>query len=384
MNILFDIRSLSDKNITGVGFYTLHLLDNLLKIDKENQYFLFINHLRGISPLLREKLLKWKKENNVKILTLNYPSKFLNFLLKFKFIKLDEFLSKRAAVSFDLYVASNINYLNLSETIKYVLTVHDLSFVYFPEFFNLKQRLWHRFVNYKKLYQRADHIFAVSDNTKLDLLDLGIDAKKVQTMPLAVDYKSFANLDLHHPNFQHLREKYKLPARFVLFMGTLEPRKNLELLLEAYRLLRSERPDLKLLLAGQSTAHSRKLLKSYQDLADSVFLLNYIDEADKKYLYALADLLVYPSFYEGFGLPPLEAMAAGCSVIVGRNSALLENFAQYLPTTDVHSAAELKELICYTIDNKKFYQEKISKINWDDFSWENYAKKYLEKLCALV
>ena len=213
--------------------------------------------------------------------------------------------------------------------------------------------------------------------------DLKINKNKIEKISLGVNYKDFANLDKNHPNFQHIKDKYNLPEKYLLFMATLEPRKNLELVLESFCLLQNENSALYLVLAGQQTSHSRKLLKRYKNLSDKILVLNYLDEADKKYLYALAQVMLYPSFYEGFGLPPLEAMAANCPVIVGRNSALLENFAEYLPTVDVHSAAELKDLICYTIDNRVYYQEKMVKIDWLEFSWENYAKKYLKKICEL-
>lgn len=379
MNILFDLRPLAGENLTGIGFYGLNLLKNLLKTDKNNKYFLFIDNLRNTNILLKKHLIKWKKLDNVEVVVLDYPSKIFNFLLLFKFIKLDKFIAKKLNINFDLYIATNINYLNLSSDIKFILTVHDLSFFYFPEFLTFKEKIWHKLVKYEQLYQRADKIIAVSDNTKLDLESLGVEKDKIKTLKLPIDFEYFKNIDEEQAN--KIKKQYKLPNKYLLFLATLGARKNLSLVLESFVLLVDDYPDLKLVLAGSETKYSKKLLKKYEFLSDKIIKLGYFSENDKKYLYYWAEMLLYPSFYEGFGLPPLEALATDCPVIVGRNSALLENFAKYVSTVDVHNVAELKELICYTMNNKEAVLAKSQKIKWQEYSNKNYINNYLKYIC---
>lgn len=381
MNILFDIRTLGDKHLTGVGFYTFNVLEKLLKKDRDNRYFLFMNKSKAIDSDIQNKLLDFEKKYNAKILRLNYPNKIFNLLVKLKLIKIDELLSKKFKIHFDLYFAPNINYINISDKIKLILTVHDLSFVLFPEFFNFKQRLWHKIINYRKLYQRADKILAVSGNTKLDLMDLKINSEKIKVIKLGINKKRFEiNNSL---KLEEIKKKYDLKNNYILFLGTLEPRKNIQLVLAAFKKVLKDNPELELLLVGRNTNYSRKLLVEYSELKDKIKILNYIEDKDKKYLYNLALLTVYPSIYEGFGLPVLEAMACNCPVIVGRNSSLLENFADFVSTVDIENSEELKDLICYTIDNREEYIERLNKINWQDYSWENYADEFLKMIKTL-
>jgi len=375
MNILFDIRTLGDKNLTGVGFYTLNVLENLLKKDRENRYFLFLNKSKAISRKIQNKLKEFEKSDQVKILKLNYPNKLFNFLIKFKFITLDKFLSKKFELQFDLYFATNINYINLSDKIKFVLTVHDLSFILFSEFFNLKQKLWHRFVNYKKLYQRANIILSVSENTKQDLIDLNIPEEKIKIINLGINKEYFESVDILR--IQEIKKKYNLDENYILFLGTLEPRKNIKLILAAFKQVLFEKPSLKLVLTGKMTRYSRKLLRRYDDIKENIRIFDYLTLDEKKVFYSLAQLTVYPSFYEGFGLPVLESISCNCPIVIGRNSALLENFSNVALTVDVENVEELKDLICYTIKNRKRLVERLNKINWQDYSWENYAIQFL-------
>ena len=381
MNILFDIRTLGDKHLTGVGFYTFNVLENLLKKDRENRYFLFMNKSKAIDSDIQNKLLDFEKKYNAKILRLNYPNKIFNLLVKLKLIKIDELLSNKFKINFDLYFAPNINYINISDKIKLILTVHDLSFVLFPEFFNFKQRLWHKIINYRNLYQRADKILAVSGNTKLDLMDLKINSEKIKVIKLGINKKDFETSSSLES--ETIKKKYNLKNDYILFLGTLEPRKNIKLVLAAFKKVSKENPELELLLVGRNTNYSRDLLDEYSELEDTIKILNYIEDKDKKYLYNLALLTVYPSIYEGFGLPVLEAMACDCPVIVGRNASLLENFADFVSTVDIENSEELKDLICYTINNREQFVERLNKINWQEYSWENYADEFLKMIKAL-
>ncbi len=204
-----------------------------------------------------------------------------------------------------------------------VLTVHDLIYHLFPEH--------HKPLNYyylnltMPLYcRRADAIIAVSQSTRSDLIaHYGIDPGKV-----SVVYEAAA------PHFrpasaQHVarvRAGYDLPERFVLHVGTLEPRKNLSRLVDAFCVLRRDVPDARLVLVGAKGWLYEGFFRRLEDLGlqDSVQLLGYVPDADLPAVYSAATVCVLPSVYEGFGLPVLEAMACGVPVACSRAASLPE------------------------------------------------------------
>ncbi len=207
-----------------------------------------------------------------------------------------------------------------------VLTVHDLTVHLFPESHPLKRRLRHRLL--PSLCRRSARIIADSMTTKADIVrHYRIAEDKIDVVYLAAG-------DEFHPirdetELDLVRKRYALPKSFVLFVGTLEPRKNLPTLLKAMgQLARSgfKRPlvvagsgDPRYVAALQQLARSQGL-----ELEEDVVFTGYVDDLDLPALYTLSDLFVYPSLYEGFGLPPLEAMACGAPVLLSHNSSLCE------------------------------------------------------------
>lgn len=173
MNIGVDIRSLLEKERSGVGEYTLQLLNAVFDADKNNQYFLFYNSWKNVDGLLP---LKWKNLPNVKFCGFRWPNKLLNFCFKFlSWPKIDLMIKdKRQKIkeSIDVFFIPNLNFATLSRGVKKIITVHDLSFERYPRFFSWKRRLWHWFVNPKKLIRGCNKIIAVSENTKKDLVEV--------------------------------------------------------------------------------------------------------------------------------------------------------------------------------------------------------------------
>jgi glycosyltransferase involved in cell wall biosynthesis len=205
-----------------------------------------------------------------------------------------------------------------------VITVHDLNFLYYPQFLTAESR---RYYNGKIAWavRRADHILADSRVTKTDLVSmLGVEPEKITVVHLAAD-------PTYHPlaedEARRVAAKYGLEPGYPLFVGTLEPRKNLPGLLQAYRLLRDARTtDEPLVLVGGKGWLYDEIFERVEalHLTEHVRFLHDVPNADLPGLYAAAGLLTTPSFYEGFGLPALEAMSFGTPVVVSDRASLPE------------------------------------------------------------
>lgn len=364
-----------DARYSGVSEYTLNLMENILKLDSENDYRLFYNSARDI----KNRMPDFGGYPNVKVIKFSYPNKILNYFC-FKFLnfpKMDKFLGA------DIFFMPHINFISLAGS-KKVLTVHDLSFLRYKNFFSWRKNFWHSMVNIKKLVNKFDKIIAISENTKNDIMELcGVDSRKVEIAHSGIgsEFRVIKN----DANLSRVKSKYELGEKFILFLGTVEPRKNIEGLILAYNQLRFSAPELrdyKLVIAGGRGWRSGGIYRRWEKspYKEDIKFLDYIDRNDKPCLYNLASLFVYPSFYEGFGFPPLEAMACGVPVIASFSSSLPEVCGSAALLLDPHDADGMARGMREILSNGKLRSEYISQglKRAKDFSWENTAKKYLE------
>lgn len=250
----------------------------------------------------------------------------------------------------------------LSNTgIKTVLTIHDLIFKRYPSFFPWVDR---QFYTWKCQYscQQADLILAISESTKRDLLHYyNLPPEKIKVLYQACEASYY---DLKAPNFAPLQQKYQLPQDFLLFVGTLEPRKNLSLLLRAHALLPKEQ-QLPIVVVGRG-----QLPPEYNTAMPVYWLDSVSTTQDLQTLYQTAKALIYPSLYEGFGLPIVEALLCKTPVIAAQSSSLPEAGGPHSLYVPPHDAAACAQAISRVLTEPNLVAEMRQK------GWEYAQQKF--------
>jgi len=262
-----------------------------------------------------------------------------------------------------------------------VFTIHDLIFRFFPEY-HLPLNRWYLGLMLPRFMRRADAIIAVSENTRRDVTRLmGIPAEKIHVIYEGV-HPSFRPLAAREL-LERVRAQYQLPARFILFFSTLEPRKNLTTLLDAYAaLLRQHAETPPLVVAGRKGWLYQDTLRHIQTLglAERVRMTDWIAHDDVPALLNLADVFVYPSLYEGFGLPPLEALACGVPVISSNAASLPEVVGDAGILFEPRDTAALTRALARVLSDDALRQElRASGLKQAArFTWERAARATLQ------
>ncbi len=310
MRIGIDARLLGGQ-FTGDRTYWRGLLSGLAAIDGENQYFLYMREPFAEAPLA---------------LPANFHSKIVPGASdrRWSFVDLPDAAKRdRVDVMHVQYTVSPFFSMPV------VTTIHDITFKLFPELFTSKDRILLN-LTVPLAIKKARRVIAVSESTKRDILRAypGTPTSKVVSTPLAAG-PEFRPLEAHEKESANdmLNHRYGIGNEpFVLAVGVLQPRKNLAMLLHAFRVARflAKLPH-KLVITGKKGWMSAEIEAAIGNASsDEVLFTGYVPDDHLPLLYGCADLMCYPSLYEGFGLPPLEAMACGCPVLVSNTSSLPE------------------------------------------------------------
>jgi len=380
LTIDIDIRVLAKGTRTRIEKYDLNHLPRLLSLEKKIKYKLFYNAFRKV------KLnYSWLELPNVELKEFKYPNRALDsFIQLFKWPKIDRFLG-----NIDIFFSPHFLPVALPERCKRIITFHDLSFEHHSQLFSSSRKLWHFLTFPKSQAKKADKIIADSFSTKEDLIKIyKINPDKIEVIPLGIS-KSFKPIDKHDPQLEKVREKYGLSKNFILYFGTIEPRKNLILLIKAFEALKKGAgiADLKLVIAGAKGWLYKDIFEKVESskFKEDIIFTGIIDARDKLYLYNLASLFVYPSFFEGFGFPPLEAMACGVPTIVSNSSSLPEVVGNGAIMVDPYNVGELAFVIKEIFEDKDLREDLIKKgLNQaKKFDWNKTAKQVLEIFCNM-
>jgi glycosyltransferase involved in cell wall biosynthesis len=259
-----------------------------------------------------------------------------------------------------------------------VVSFMDLSFLRYPRAFNRGNRVYLTTMA-RAAVRRADHLLAISEHTRQDLIHLlGADPARVTVTYCGVDA---AFRPLPEPEVRAYRARRELPDEFILYLGTLEPRKNVPRLLDAYARLRRRGPAPPLVIAGGRgwghTAVDARL--EALGLTDSVRFLGFVPTAELPLCYNAAGVFVYPSLYEGFGLPPLEALACGTPVVASTASSLPEALGDAALLVDPRDSVALADALDVSL-NDRALRDRLRAAGPDQarrFSWRRMAEQTL-------
>lgn len=262
---------------------------------------------------------------------------------------------------------------------KYVCTIHDLTPLLFPQWHPHWRSFYSRLA-FPRLMVNADQIIADSYHTKKDIVTYyHIPENKISVIPLGAspEYRPLADRQV-----EPVREKYHLNNPFILYVGNLEPRKNIPTLIRAFYRCRKKRPDLRLVIVGKRGWMYQEIFRMLGNLGlgDYVHFLDYVQAEDLPALYNAAEMFVYIPFYEGFGLPVLEAMQCGTPVITSSTSSLPEIVGEGGIMVDPKDVIGLGEKINMLGGDMNARKEN-SRYNLSrcrEFSWEKCAWQTLE------
>ena len=354
-----------DEYISGVDYYSLGLIESLLSLDTDNQYVVYTN-----SPYLLNQYTD--RFTNLKIYSIN--SKTRGTRIFFEHFRLP-FLVKKHKLNL-LHCPHYITPL-VKLGIPYVVTVHDTFALDNPEWCKLSNRL-----NYKLFMPRtsfkADAIIAVSKQTCQKIIKHNPQSDPSVIYPGIDDCFNTGIDQLKH---QKVKTKYKLPERYFLYVGNIEPKKNIINLLKAYKLLKSRQIEHKLVIVGKRTWNQGNVWDYIHAnfKPKDIVLTGYADRDDLPYIYQLAQACVSPSLSEGFGFPALEAMRCGTPVIASPVGILKELPSETycrIDPTDVTDIA-LKLLSMIARDNTIQMQIDLALKETRRFSWQKCAAETL-------
>ncbi len=353
MNIVIDIRALTNTRLSGVGRYIYNSIQHILTQDRENTYYLISTGLKDVPKAWLDF-----KYDNIHHIHWHFSNKLFNIRTA---LGIGPDLIKKIPVKVDLFWLPNINFFKFNKNVPTILTIHDLSFLHSTQFYSLKRRWWHKLVNVRCLVERADNIIAVSENTKRDIMRFfTVDEDKI-----TVIYPGVMVEEMNQEKARALTAKFELKDKYFVYVGTLEPRKNINTIIAAFDRFYKEHLNYELVIVGAKGWIYQNILRSIAK-RPYVHYLNYVDGSEKDALYYLSQALIWPSFYEGFGFPPLEASYHKTPVITSYKTSLPEIMKNQAFYVDPYNVSDVYNVMTDLIDDKNlnsFARENIDKLS---------------------
>jgi len=355
--------------LTGIGRYTLEISKRLRKDEYFEYYYFYGFHSREL--LLDTKESKLKK---LKQLLKSTP------LLKKITRKVINLVSKLIPRKYDLYWQPNFIPNETIQAKKIVTSVHDFSFILYEKY-HPKERIEHFKKYFFKNIYFSDAIITGSYYSKSEILErLDFKDEDVHVIYHGIDHQIFRLYD-------NIRLDFDLPDKFLLSVGSIEPRKNLIGLLEAYsRLSDAIKQEYKLVLVGFKGWENQEIMRLIEQNQENIIYLGFITDEELAKVYNLATIFVFPSFYEGFGLPIIEAFACGTPVVSSNATSLPEVGADAVVYCDPHDSEDIAEKIIQLITSKDLQSTLRLKglERAKEFSWEKSAKEHQNLFRSLL
>lgn len=364
MKIAIDCRALENKNWAGKEHSLVFILQELKRIDKKNQYLLY---LRGYN----KKLLDFLSDYEIRQYNLPVPFWQLRVLI--------DMVKHKVNLVFCpcTYLLPAMNFF-----INSVVVVYDIV-AFLPEArkYHINKVRWKELLTLKLAIKNSKKVISISNNTKNDIVKyFGTKKSKIKTVYLS----SKNNFFKKYNNYRNdkILEKYGIKNKYILYVGTIEPRKNVKRLIQAFAAIRNKKKEFKLVIVGKKGWHYDDVFRVVKKLKieTDVIFAGYVPDEDLPYFYYNSECFVYPSLYEGFGIPILEAMSCGIPVITSKNSSLPEVAADasiYVDPYDIGSiTAAINRILFDEVLKKKFIKKGF--LNIRRFSVEKTISNLLE------
>ena len=385
LKIVIDATPVSPKP-SGVGLYVASLIQSLYALQSQNNFQLGIVYQPGFKNWLRGR---WQFPDYLKqypeLYFLPLPVRISNFIL-------DNFPS-----FFPLYFENSLNFPDIVHGTNYnvypykksckVITIYDLSFIKYPHYIDSVVKNYSARV--KKCLQWTDLILTISESSKNDIIKyLNVEPDRIFVTPLASRYTSnylFGEVSEEAKQFIN----YDFSRPYILFVSTIEPRKNINALIAAFNYLKEKtKIEHNLILIGQKGWNYNPIFAAIESSPwkKYIYHLDYLSAELVALFYSKADVFVYPSHYEGFGLPVLEAMTLGAPVVTSNTSSLPEVAGDAALLINPNDSIHIADAILKIISDSQFRRELIQKGKERAklFSWERTAKETLNAYQSLV
>lgn len=363
MRIGIDVSALV-KEASGIGQAIINIIKVMMDEDKENEFFLFTYDKINLPFSLKSnwQLVDYGGANHKQI---RYFTALPQILKK---MKIEVFLGTR-------------HYLPpFNSKIRYVALVHDLIPLRMPELFTKQHLLRFKVFTHLCKFQ-ADSYLADSHSTKADIIHfMKVPAEKIEVVHLGANQRFTPERD--EEAITEVMKRYGIKEKYLLCLSTVEPRKNMLRTIQAFEqcVLEKNLPY-KLVIVGGKGWNNGEIYDyvNNNNLQEHVIFTGYVSDEDVKNIYANASLFIYASLYEGFGLPPLEAMQSGIPVITSNNSSLPEVAGDACILVDPYSTEEIRDAIVKVLNSEELQQKMREKgiAQAKKFSWETCGKKML-------
>ncbi len=365
MKVLIDFSQIPCQKV-GVGVYACETFKRILTVNSKDDFYILLQDDD-------EEILKtFPKAHKILV-----PSNFFRIFI-FRFL-LEQIYIPYLCLKYKVKIIHSLHYSFplLCFWVKRVVTIHDLTFFIYPEMHTFIKRYFFR-VFIILACRVTDAIICVSNSTKKDLFKyVSVVKAKVYVVPLAASILKVNNLDI-----SFVKEKFSIRKDYILFIGTLEPRKNVCNLLKSFGTTNHLLQNYQLVLVGKKGWYYQSIFDIIHQLGldKSVIITGFVTEKEKYCLLSAASVFVYPSIYEGFGLPVLEAMSYGIPTVTSNVSSLPEVAGDAALLVNPNEIEELSHAIDHILTNSSLQTEmrlrSIKQAN--KYSWEKTAKLTME------
>ncbi len=373
MKIAINLLPFREK-IAGAGKYAKKIVYELSKLDQENDYFLFVSEKGKINFNIHEK--------NFHFITPKFnPESIYSRILWDPFV----FPSELKKIEPDLIFTPSVAIPFLYKGVFYT-SIHDLAYKNVKEKYPFLRNIYMKFIT-NIAAKRSKVIFALTESAKKEIEnEFNVKDKKILVTYVGVEDIFFE--DFSEQQKQLFKTRYNLPNEFILYVGAIEPGKNLDKLFLAFSQFIKTKPNLRLVLTsgiGWEQQIITDLIKKL-NIDNKILFLPYIEEKDLPLLYKCASMLAYLSSYEGFGMPVLEAMAAGTPVLSSKSKAINEFANQAIITADPQNINEVVSGIDVILSKPEIRDEMVmkGKLIAKKFRWSNSAKIILSEFNAYL